>query len=437
MSDHNAGDEQRPSWREGFQQGIEDAERSQRELVAPSGRRGILARVWRRLAGRLLRFQQVPQARFNSGLMRSLRDAEAGLAAAGHGMAEQAARLAAIEARLAGADGRLTHFETHLGASGSEIAGAMQDLRKRIEGIETHLADFSRDLASDFATVRSTLAAQGRNIDEVGGELVATAADMEEVREEWADAHEEQLVLEKRVGVLERRFEPLRAMDHFDFARRYRKPEAIQERLASYARIFGQVERVLDFGCGRGEFLEACGEVGVGAYGVDSDPDMVSHCKLRQVDAHCDDALEHLRGLPNRSLDGFFSAQVVEHLTPAELAELIQLCSQKLKRGAKVVIETINPGSFSALRWYFLDPTHSQPVPPEMLRFFLEESSFEVQDVIFTSPVEEDERLLLLKEGTPLDDPALADVLRVFNENARRLNEVVFGPQDYAIVAER
>jgi O-antigen chain-terminating methyltransferase len=267
---------------------------------------------------------------------------------------------------------------------------------------------------------------------------VATTADIEGIKEEWEDAKKEQSVVQKRVRTLEQRFEPLTSMDHFDFARRYRgDPDAIRKRLHTYAQFFGEVERVLDFGCGRGEFLEICGEMKIGAYGVDSDPDMISHCKLKRVDGIVGNALDHMRELPNRSLDGLFSAQVVEHLTPAELVELIQLASDKLKRGGRIVIETINPDTFSALRWFFLDPTHCQPVPAEMLRFFLEEANFRVEDILHTSPVPEDEKLALLEERLGLEGPTQPELLRVLDENSRRLNDAIFGPQDYAIFAER
>ena len=43
--------------------------------------------------------------------------------------------------------------------------------------------------------------------------------------------------------------------------------------------------------------------------------------QLQGLEAVQGDALQHLEGLPARSLDGIFSAQVVEHLTPAEIVQ--------------------------------------------------------------------------------------------------------------------
>jgi O-antigen chain-terminating methyltransferase len=293
-----------------------------------------------------------------------------------------------------------------------------------------------RDVQGDMSEMRAVQEAQGRHLDEVAGELVATSEDIAEVQllEQRTDSSLK--TFDGRIQSLELRLAPLVDLDHFDFAKSYRGDEAaLRRRMKKYAKLFGPVEKILDFGCGRGEFLEACGKLEIGAYGVDTDSDMISHCRMKKLDVKEEDGLAHLRRIPNRSLDGIFSAQLIEHLTPAQIVELVRLASTKLKRGSKIVIETINPNTYSAMRWFHLDPSHITPVPPDMLRFFLEQARFEVQDVIMSSPVPESEKLLLIKEDT--DDPAVAELIRTLNENGRRLNEAIFGYQDYAIVAER
>ena len=473
MSDDDASRTRQAPLPGDLEASLEHAEACQAALLAaPSSRFGWPGRVVKRLVRRLLRFQLSPQLSFNASALQAVKATERTLDVCAKQLSDvsvalnsQTTRIEAIERHLSDSARdldkrigtiendairalaeRLTAVESHLPTLTNDVGAridtiendAIRPLANRLDSIERHLPNLSRDLEADFASLRSALHAQGGQLDEVAGELVATSADIQGLGEEWADAKEEQGTVQERVRTLERRFEPLTTLDHFDFARRYRgDPDNIQERLRRYAQIFGPVERVFDFGCGRGEFLEVCGELEIGAYGVDSDPDMVSHCKLKRVDVVLGDALEHLRNLPSRHLDGFFSAQVVEHLTPAELVELVELASEKLKRGGKLVIETINPNTFSALRWFFLDPTHCQPVPAEMLRFFLEEANFQVLDIQYASPVPEDERLTFLKQETHFDDPAVADLSRVINENSRRLNEAIFGFQDYAIIAER
>jgi O-antigen chain-terminating methyltransferase len=116
---------------------------------------------------------------------------------------------------------------------------------------------------------------------------------------------------------------------------------------------------------------------------------------------------------------------------------MIQLASEKLKRGGKIMLETINPSTWSAMRWFYLDPSHCQPVPSEMLRFFLEDANFEVLDVVYSSPVPDNERLQLLEVTGKLKDPAVEQLVKPLNQNLQRLNDLLCGAQDYAIIAER
>jgi SAM-dependent methyltransferase/predicted nucleic acid-binding Zn-ribbon protein len=350
----------------------------------------------------------------------------------------QVDRIGVIELGLRQFDSRIQRVDGVEIAS-EQLRGQLEKteetLGTSIQNLEEFLPKLMQDITSDFAQLRAVQASLGTQVDEVGGELVANTIDVKRIGKSH-DALEADST--SRLQILEKRFEPLVDLDHFDFAKAYRGNEAeIRSRLEKYARNFGDVKRVLDFGCGRGEFLSVCSELDIGAYGVDQDSDMISHCNLQGLEVIEGDALEHLRGLGARSLDGIFSSQVVEHMTPAEIVELIQLASKKLKRGGKIIIETINPNTWSAMRWFYLDPSHSQPVPADMLRFFLHESNFEVLDTLYTSVVPEDRRLALMKIGSPIDESTLTDFLQINNDNVQRLNDVLFGPQDYAIIAER
>ena len=47
------------------------------------------------------------------------------------------------------------------------------------------------------------------------------------------------------------------------------------------------------------------------------------------LEAETADLFVYLAGLPEASLDGIFCAQVVEHLPPGRLPEMIKLCAGK------------------------------------------------------------------------------------------------------------
>ena len=98
------------------------------------------------------------------------------------------------------------------------------------------------------------------------------------------------------------------------------------------------------------------------------------------------DVFDHLGALHDASLDGIFSAQLLEHLPPEQILRLIDLCTRKLKVGGVIVAETVNPSCQLALGNFYLDPTF-RPVPPAMLAFMLEQASFAVGQFAFSSPV--------------------------------------------------
>jgi O-antigen chain-terminating methyltransferase len=318
------------------------------------------------------------------------------------------------------------------------------------------LPDISRPLALVSRTVEelsersseavNTLLAQGRHLDA----LASRVGDADEALERAtrdASAFEERLQAENErlakrfdetTGELLARWRPNLHFDHYDFSRKHRgSEEELVRRMAKYAVLFGPVGRVLDVGCGRGEFLEACREAGVGAYGIETDPDMVSRCRMKALEVHEADVLEHLRGLEDRSLDGIFMAQVIEHLTSSEIVDFVRLAAEKMRRGATIIVETINPDTFSALRWFWMDPTHRQPVSPGLLRFLFEDAGFTLRDVLFSSPVPEEEALQRLPESAVAATGGDREAVRAYNQNVEKLNRVLFGEQDYAIIAER
>jgi O-antigen chain-terminating methyltransferase len=209
--------------------------------------------------------------------------------------------------------------------------------------------------------------------------------------------------------------------DYFAFESRMRGAITdIRERQRPYVDDFRDAAPVLDIGCGRGEFLALLREAGVAAHGVDADADMVAFAQGEGLDVRQGDALQFLESLADASLGGVFMAQVVEHLPPRALVRLLELAEEKLRPDGVLVAETINPLSPLALRNYFADLTHAQPLVPETLELLVRQAGFASVELRYLN--EPDRRL-----DEP-DDPVLA-------ANVRRLNEILFAPLDYAVVA--
>jgi SAM-dependent methyltransferase len=222
-------------------------------------------------------------------------------------------------------------------------------------------------------------------------------------------------------------------IDYFAFEARMRGPTTdVRRRQEPYVEYFRDAAPVLDLGCGRGEFLGLLRSAGIDARGVDVDPDMVAFCVDEGLEVEEGDAIAHLEQLPDGSLGGIFAAQVVEHLPAASILRLLDLAVAKLAGGGVLVLETVNPLSFFSLRHYFADLSHVQPLVPDTLELLAHQAGFKEVEIRFVNEPPAEERL------SPVGVPAgiLPEGSReALERNVARLNEVVFGPQDYAVVA--
>ncbi len=199
---------------------------------------------------------------------------------------------------------------------------------------------------------------------------------------------------------------------------------------------------VLDVGCGRGEFLELLREQGIRARGLDLNPEMVEVCRARGLDVTNADARGYLRSVADDSLGGLIAVQVIEHLEPPYLAETLSLAYDKLRPGARIVLETINPACWVAFFESFIrDLTHVKPIHPETLQYMLQASGFANVEIVYRAPIAEGGKLRRVAArpehfGNTAPD-ALTELVSSFNSNVDRLNGRLFSYQDFAAVATK
>jgi 2-polyprenyl-3-methyl-5-hydroxy-6-metoxy-1,4-benzoquinol methylase len=212
--------------------------------------------------------------------------------------------------------------------------------------------------------------------------------------------------------------------------------DAITARFDHYLPLFDGAADVLDVGCGRGEFLEALAARGVRARGIDVNPSMVDVCVARGLDVTTAGALEYLRAQADGSLGGLFAAQVVEHLEPGYLVQLLDEAAAKLRPGSSIVLETINPACWAAFfESYIRDITHVRPLHPDTLKYLLVASGFQDVSIRYASPYPETGKL---QAANPAADPsALAGAIETINANVEKLNALLFTWMDYAAVGRR
>jgi 2-polyprenyl-3-methyl-5-hydroxy-6-metoxy-1,4-benzoquinol methylase len=234
------------------------------------------------------------------------------------------------------------------------------------------------------------------------------------------------------------------AYKYVAFEVRFRGSEQeIRTRLADYVSYFEGAANVLDIGCGRGEFLDLLKRAGVSAKGLDLNSEMVEVCRSRGLDVVEADALGYLTGVADESLGGLIAVQVVEHLQPEYLTRLLETAFFKLKPGARIVLETINPACWVAFfESYLRDLTHVRPIHPDTLQHLLHVSGFSSVDIVYRAPIGEEARLQRVHDRTlhfgedAASDP-LTELTIAFNRNVDRLNSRMFTFQDFAAVARR
>jgi O-antigen chain-terminating methyltransferase len=221
--------------------------------------------------------------------------------------------------------------------------------------------------------------------------------------------------------------------DYFAFEARMRGPTAyVRELQAAHVEHFRDASPVLDIGCGRGEFLQLLAEAGIEARGIDLDADMVAFARGAGLDVEQAEALTYLEQLEDSSIGGMFCAHVVEHLEVPSLLRLLDLAATKLRPGGVFVAETPNPRTLVALSTFFADLSHVRPLHPETLSLLARQLGFASAEIVYLHEPEPAGRLRPLPEGGSDGEP-----LETVDENFALLNAVVFGPQDFALVARR
>lgn len=237
--------------------------------------------------------------------------------------------------------------------------------------------------------------------------------------------------LRSRVEALEvaearRQFNPWFSNDRFEAEFRGTRDE-LKTRYHGLVELLGSSSPVLDIGCGRGELLELCAEMGIEASGVEVDESLVNACVASGFDVTLGDGVQVLASYPEEGLGGITMMQVVEHLSAQQVVDILALAAEKLRPGGKMLVETVNPQSlYVYAHAFYLDPTHVQPVHPAYLTFLFREAGFAEVTIDWRSTPVEEERL----EESP-------EVASVVNANTRRLNQLLFAPQDYAVIATR
>lgn len=146
---------------------------------------------------------------------------------------------------------------------------------------------------------------------------------------------------------------------------------------------------------------------------------------MQGLDAVCGDGIAHLQRTD--SVDGIFVGQVVEHLKTEQIVALCNAAYEKLTEGGCIVIETPNPTSLAIYTGaFYIDPSHVKPVHPLTMQYFLEKAGFIGIEILYPEQSRPPHRI-----------PALKTADAEFNDALQQVADVLFGSQDYAVIAHK
>ena len=136
--------------------------------------------------------------------------------------------------------------------------------------------------------------------------------------------------------------------------------------------------KLLEIGCGRGDFLEAFQELGADCYGLDQAESAVK--KLRHLQVKKADVSKEPFPFEDNAFDIVYHKSLIEHLYSPE--HLMRETYRVLKPGGRVIILT--PDWVSQMKVFYEDFTHCRPYDVNSLRDVLQIYGFsEIETELF------------------------------------------------------
>ncbi len=316
--------------------------------------------------------------------------------------------LAHLEQRLSNFEDRLDRTELKLQQiqlPESQINRSLQALNDRLSQLEQTVQQLDQAQSDRLHLLRSDVSHQKHRIDQFS-QLIA----LNNAPSSGATTSAQAAQLQQFDGFYST-FE-----DQFRGSR-----AAILERLKRYLPLIAETNlapqaKIIDLGCGRGEWLELLQTEGYDPIGIDLNSLTLEQCTAQQLTVIQADALIYLKSLPDQSVAAVTGFHIIEHLPFDVLTTLVAEAFRVIQPGGFVLFETPNPRNLLVSGFtFYLDPTHRNPIPAEVMQFLLRYTGFEPVVPLWVNPS---------------DLPKVSED----SELGRRFNELFYGFMDYAVM---
>lgn len=308
---------------------------------------------------------------------------------------------------------------------------ALQDIRDELVRIRQKVEDLSRDVAVtqvETVGVRAENAAISARHKSVQADLRLERARLAALlaRAAPSSAGTAEIEVNPDVRLASDEFLYYELEERFRGSRHHVR-DLMGTYLEDVRHLTGGTAPVLDLGIGRGEWLEVLRDNRIPAWGVDASDLAVQQGKELGLDVRHADALDCLRSIEDFSLGAVTAIHLVEHLPPDQVLAILEESLRTLRSGGVMIIETPNPRNITVgASDFYLDPTHRRPVHPFYLQTVVEHLGFENEVRYLHAPGDS-------IRPTEFPGPCALAV----NDLIGRLNELLYGCRDYAIVARK
>ena len=171
---------------------------------------------------------------------------------------------------------------------------------------------------------------------------------------------------------------------YLDFENSFRgEREKIINRLSIYDQLIEAIvdtnpsPKLLDIGCGRGEWLQKWTNRFNDICGIDSDQKMIETCIDNNLNVIEGDATEALSKFPNQSVNIITIFHLIEHLTHEKLLDLLIECKRVLSDDGVLIMETPNIDNLLvSTKSFHIDPTHINLIHPDLIAFDINKVGF-------------------------------------------------------------